>query len=140
MGLYRAIALVLAIAFVAVGAVFLVAPGSVGALFAFGARLVEIPDLPVGGIETGLFRVLACAYMYVVAGLAWMMYRRPAEAVWPTVLAHAKLASATLSFALCVVQGPTLVLAANAVVDGMLGVLALWLRRQAIAGRGRSDT
>jgi hypothetical protein len=140
MGVYRAVALALAAVFVAVGVVFLVAPGGVAALFERGARLAEIPELPVGGIESGLFRVLAAAYMYVVAALAWMMFRRPAEAVWPTVLAHAKLASATLSFVLCAIQGPSLVPVANGVVDGFIGILALWLRRQALGRRGRIDS
>lgn len=132
---YRAIALALAVTFAAVGLVFFLAPGSVATLFEHVSRLLAIPALPAGDIQSGLFRVLTAAFMYLVAWLAWMMFRRPDEAVWPAVLAQAKLASATFSFILIVSQGPSLVLVANGVVDGLLGVLALWLRRQALSRR-----
>lgn len=132
---YRAIALALAVAFVAVGIAFLVEPDVVAAVCARVSRLTGIPVLPIGSVESGLFRVLAAAYMYVVAVLAWMMFWRPAEAVWPAMLAHAKLASATLSVVLCVIQEPSLLLAANGIVDGAIGILALWFRHQAMRRR-----
>jgi hypothetical protein len=129
---YRAIALALAVTFAAVGLAFLAAPGSVNLLFERAARVLPIGRLPAGGLEGGLFPVLAAAYMYLVAWLSWMTFRRPKEAAWPLVLAQAKLASAVVSIALAAAQGPSLALAANAVVDGLLGGLALWLRRQAL--------
>jgi hypothetical protein len=132
MSTYRAIALALAVTFAAVGLVFFFAPGRVAALFDQASRLAAIPALPAGDIQSGLFRVLAAAYMYIVAWLAWKMFTRPDESVWPAILGRAKLASATFSFALIAVQGPSLVLAANGVVDGVLGLLALGLRRQAL--------
>ena len=133
MSTYRAIALALSATFAAVGLLFFVAPDSVAWPFEQLSRLLAIPALPAGDIPSGLFRVLTTAYMYLVMWLAWMMFRRPDEAVWPAVLAQAKLASATFSLILCVIQGPSLVLVANGVVDGFLGVLALWLRQQALS-------
>lgn len=133
MSKYRLIALALALTFAAVGLLFLVAPAGVASAFEQASRLAAIPALPVGGIESGLFRALAAAYMYLVTWLAWMMFRRPEEAAWPGLLAQAKLASAAFSLFLAIYQGPSLVLLVNGVVDGFLGVLALALRREAIA-------
>ncbi len=131
-GTYRALALALAAAFAVVGLLFLFTPGGVAALF---GPLSPWAALEAGDVEGGLFRVLAAAYMYLVAWLAWTMFKRPDEAVWPGILAQAKLASATLSGVLILLQGPTLLLAANAVVDGFLGALALWLRHLVVRRR-----
>ena len=131
MNLYRAIALAFALAFTAVGLVFLLAPGQVVALFDEVARATARPGMPAGDAGSGLFRALAVAYMYLVALLAWMMYRRPAEPTWPALLAQAKLASAALSVGLWVAHGPYLVYLVNGVVDGLIGAAALVLRRQA---------
>ena len=126
---YRAIALALAATFAGVGLVFCFTPGSVAAFFSLPSRWSA---LPAGDIEDGLFRVLAAAYMYLVAWLAWKMFARPDEAMWPAILAQAKLASAAFSVVLILLNGPTLVLVANAIVDGLLGALAFWLRRQVL--------
>jgi hypothetical protein len=136
----RAIALALAATFALVGLVFLVAPGSVGALFEQASQVLAIRAFPAGDAPSGLFRALAAAYMYVVTWLAWMTARRPAEAAWPTALAHAKLASAAVSFALVVSLGASLVLVTNGIVDGLLGLLALWLRRQALTCRPEKES
>jgi hypothetical protein len=129
--IYRAVALALAATFAVVGLVFFLAPGGVAAIF---DRLARPESMPAGDVGGGLFRVLAAAYMYLVAWFAWMMFRRPDEAVWPAILAQAKLASAVFSLVLIFILGPCLVLAANAIVDGCLGLLALWLRQQ-VPGR-----
>ena len=131
MRLYRTVALTLALTFLAVGITFLAAPHAVQALFDWIAHRIALPALPAGNVETGLFRALAVAYMYIVSLLAWMMFRRPAEVVWPTLLAHAKLASAALSFLLMAALGSNLLFAANGVVDGVIGLVALLLRGQA---------
>ena len=91
--------------------------------------------MPPGDLESGLFRALAVAYMYVVTSLAWMMYRRPTEPIWPALLAHAKLASAAVSFLLLVLHGPYLAYLANGVVDGAIGAAVLLLRRNAVNRR-----
>lgn len=138
MRLYRAIALVLAVSFAVTGVVFLVAPGEVGALLdRLGIAVGSV--LPAADLESGLFRALAVAYMYLVTLLAWMMFTRPAEPLWPTLLAHAKLASAAISLVLFVSHRPYVVYLVNGLVDGLLGATALVLRRQAARGRDREQ-
>jgi len=129
MRFYRITALVFALAFAAVGLVFLFAPGSASTLFDVLGRRVGIPGVPGGNSASGLFRALAAAYMYGVTLIAWTMYRRPAERAWPALLAHAKLASASASFILVALDGVYLVYLVNGVVDGLIGVVAIWLRR-----------
>jgi hypothetical protein len=138
MNVYRAIALAYAVAFAAVGAVFLVIPGAVFGLFESVGGALSMPGMPAGDVDAGLFRALAVAYMYVVTLLAWMTFRRPDAPAWPTLLAHAKFASAALSVALFVAHGPYLVYAANALVDGAIGLSALLLLRDARSRAGIS--
>jgi hypothetical protein len=133
--LHRAIALSFAIAFAVAGAVFLVAPGSIPVLFEWLEPATGMRGMPPGDLDPGLFRALGVAYMYLVTLLAWRTFRRPGEPTWPTLLAHAKFASASLSILLVVAHGPYLVYAANGSVDGLIGVTALYLRRQAMARR-----
>lgn len=135
MTVYRSIALALGVVFAAVGLVFLAWPGAVLDLFDEVGALTGRPGMPAADAGGGLFRALAVAYMYVVALLAWMMFRRPAERVWPTLLAHAKLASAAASSILFAVHAPYLVYAVNGAVDGLIGVVVLLLVRHREAGR-----
>lgn len=135
MRLYRTSALLLAAVFAAVGLVFLVAPGVVAALFDSLGRAVGARGAPPGDVDSGLLRALAVTYMYVVTLLAWMMYRRPAQATWPALLAHAKLASAVISFLLLVLDGFFLAYLVNGIVDGAIGAAVLLLRSRAAAGR-----
>jgi len=127
----RMIALVFAATFASAGAIFVAAPGVVVALFEWLGRATGMPGMPAADASAGLFRALAGAYMYVVTLLAWMTFRRPADAVWPALLAHAKLASAALSFLLFIVHDAFLVYLANGVFDGVIGVTALWMCREA---------
>ena len=130
MRLYRMTALALAVAFAAVGLVFLFAPGALQGAFDSLGRQAGIKGMPVGDAESGLFRVLAVAYMYVVTILAWMMFRRPADPVWPALLAQAKFASALVSILLFALGESYLVYVANGLVDGLIGMVVLLLRRQ----------
>lgn len=136
---YRTIALLLAVVFTIVGVVFLIAPGAVLDAFDRAAAMTGQLGMPAADAESGLFRALAVAYMYVVAWLAWMMFRRPWEPTWPTLLAQAKFASATVSLVLFVAHAPFLVYLANGIVDAVLGTIALLLRRHA-AFLGRPAT
>ncbi len=140
---YRAIALAFAVTFAAVGLVFLLAPGAVLNVLDRVAALTGRPGMPAADADAGLFRALAVAYMYFVTLLAWMMFRRPAEPVWPALLAHAKLASAIVSLFFYVGRAPYLVFAANGIVDGAIGLIALLLWRRAIrvrrAAAGEAD-
>ena len=137
---YRTVAVALTLAFAAVGLVFLLGPRSVDDLFEAAVGLQGIAALPAGAVDSHLFRALAVAYMYLVGLLAWMMARRPGETVWPMLLAHAKLASAAVSMALCLTGGPVLILVVNTLVDGAIGMMALLLCRCAARGsqRGRA--
>ncbi len=128
MSLYRAFGLVFAVAFVAVGLLFLLAPGAVRTAVEQAGQVAGMPGMPGGDVQSGLFRALAVAYMYVVTLLAWRMFRRPTEAVWAGILGQAKLASAAASFLLLAFHGRYFAYLANGVVDGAIGVAALVLR------------
>lgn len=138
MRLYRASALLLATAFAAVGLVFFFSPRAVAALLEWAGSQAGLRGLPPGDVGSGLFRALAVAYMYVVTLLAWMMFRRPVEAVWPVLLAHAKLVSSAVSFLLLALHEVCLVYLLNGVVDGAIAAAVLLLRRSAARGRGNS--
>ncbi len=125
-----AVGAALAIAFAAVGCIFVLAPGRLLAFFDALSRRSGLAAFP--GPVDRFWLVLAAAYMYVVTVLAWSMFRRPADPVYPRLLAHAKLCSAALSLAAFVLFVPHLLLLANGVVDGAIGVLALALWRQSL--------
>ncbi len=131
MTVYRAVAIALAIVFAAVGSVFLLAPNAVFDVFVRAAAVAGRPGMPAADVDAALFRALAVAYMYVVTLLAWMMFRQPAVKTWPTLLAHAKFASAAVSLFLFVAHTQYLVWAANGIVDGAIGLSVLALRRHA---------
>lgn len=127
-GIYRPASLVLAVVFAAVGLTFLFAPEQVLILFNIFSALLGMPQSPV--LVPGFYLILAAAYMYLVAVLAFFMYRHPGERIYPMLLAHAKLASAALSLYLFALQQPYLIYITNAVVDGFIGFAALVLYRQ----------
>jgi hypothetical protein len=79
---------------------------------------------PVIGIN--FYIALAVAYMYLVALLAFLMYRNPENMNYPLLLANGKLASSILSLYIFAVYQPFLILAVNCLVDGLLGVAALF--------------
>jgi hypothetical protein len=132
-GLVRLVGYGLAVSFALVGLLFLTIPADVlGALNAIGARL-GLPDAPRAG--HGLYLVLAVAYMYVVTLLATGMARRPGERAYPTVLVHAKAASALLSIALFVAHEQYFAYLANFALDGAIAVLVYWVGVR-VAGTG----
>ncbi len=124
-----------AAAFAAVGLLFVAAPGRVLAFFDTLSPRAGLAAFP--GAPDRFWLVLAAAYMYVVTVLAWSMFRRPDDPVFPRLLAHAKLGSAALSLAAFALYVPHLIFLTNAVVDGAIGVTALLLwrscRREAAA-------
>jgi hypothetical protein len=124
----------MAVVFAAVGGVFLVSPGSVISFFNQLSRPLGMRPAPAAG--PSLYSALAAAYMYLVTFLAWNMARRPKEDVYPRLLVHAKLASALVSFGLCLIVGPYLVLLANGIIDGLIGAgVHIWLRRNGTMAR-----
>jgi len=130
MTLYRSVGFVLAVTFAAVGLDFLLAPNDVIRLFNAMSERLGVREAPTNG--AGFYLVLAVAYMYVVAILAWHMFLHPENRAYPTILAHAKLASAALSFALFIGHQPYLIYLANGVVDGFIG-MAVWLLNRSTA-------
>jgi hypothetical protein len=127
----------MAAVFAAVGIVFLTAPGGVIAFFNVLSGPLGMRPAPVFGAS--LYSALAAAYMYLVTILAWNTARRPKEDVFPRLLAHAKLASALVSFGLFAVCRPYLILLANGVIDGSIAaVLHFWFRRSGSAPRTSS--
>ena len=126
--LQAAVGAVGAVAFAAVGLLVLALPSAVLGFFDGLSRRIGLAAFP--GPVDRFWLVLAAAYMYLVTVLAWSMFRRPAEAVYPRLLAHAKLCSAALSLAAFAFVVPHLIFLANGVVDGAIGVLALVLWRR----------
>lgn len=121
-----------AIVFALVGLIFLVRPGDVLTLFNSLSVRFGLPQSPVDG--GGFYLVLAVAYMYLVAVLAYMMYRRPEVASYALLLAHAKSASAALSLYMFLVHGRYLICLVNMAVDGLLGAVAAFFYRK---GQGK---
>lgn len=129
----KPISLALAVIFALVGLTFLLMPEDVLAYFNQLSVHLRLPLAPV--TTAGFYVALAGAYMYVVAVLAWLIYRQPTVPWFPLLLAHAKLASALLSLLLFFWQQPYLIFLANGLVDGLLGLAALFYYRIL---RGRS--
>lgn len=134
--LHAGIGAAFAVAFAAVGLLFLALPGQVLAFFDTLSRRSGLAAFAAAPDRFWL--VLAAAYMYVVTVLAWSMFRHPADPVYPRLLGHAKLFSAALSLAAFALSLPHLILLANGLVDGAIGLvaLALWRRcaHEAAAG------
>jgi hypothetical protein len=120
----RAFGLGLAVIFAAVGALFVFWPAGVLGFFNAISRRLGMREGPV---ERSFFGVLAGAYMFVVTLLAWFMYKRPGEKVYPWLLAQAKIASSILSFLMFVLHAPWLIYLANGIVDGLIGFAVLLL-------------
>ena len=130
---YRTISLFLAFLFSAVGAVFLFFPDAVISLFNGLSRPLGWPDSPPAGFH--FYLILATGYMYLVALLAWLMFRHPDNGHFPFLLANGKIASSLLSLGFFLFHAHLLIYLANFVVDGAIGagVLALWRK----SGGGR---
>ena len=123
MTFYRAVSLALSVIFALVGILFLAMPGPVIDFFnALSSNLGMAQSQPTA---FNFYVILAAGYMYVVAVLAFMMYRFPENIYFPFLLAHAKLASSVLSLGMFVLQSACMIYAANFVVDGLIGSLAL---------------
>jgi len=123
--LYRFLSLAMAASFAAVGLIFLFLPGQV---LEFFNRLSPALGLSPAPVQPGsFFPILALAYMVLVTCLAAQMFRKPGNRAFPTLLAQGKLASSVLSLFFFFGRAPYLVCLANAVVDGAIAALVLWL-------------
>ncbi len=123
--LIKTAGVVLAGAFAAVGLVFLLVPSGVVSFFNRISAPWGFPAAPAQG--PGLYVLLAVSYMVVVTALALGMARRPADLIYPRLLALAKIASSVLSLGFFILRAGTFVLLVNGVVDGLIGLFVLWL-------------
>jgi hypothetical protein len=124
---YRAASLTLSAVFAVVGAIFLLIPSHVLIFFNAISSNLGLPAAPADG--TGFFLILASAYMYLVAMLAFMMYRYPENSSFPFLLINAKLASSAVSILFIVVHGSCLIYAVNAITDGSIALGVFLLHR-----------
>lgn len=124
--LYRTASLILSITFAVAGLLFLFFSGEVLALFNRVSGSIGM----TGGPEqaAGFYLGLAVSYMYLVALLAFQMWRYPQDRKLPLLLINGKAASSLLSAALFVFDHPLLIYGTNAVVDGAIaaGVYLLY--------------
>ncbi|HEY6950810.1 MAG TPA: hypothetical protein VI758_00300 [Bacteroidota bacterium] len=128
--LYRSISLLLACAFAVVGLTFLTFPDAVIQVFNNASRQVGMMQTPSSG--HGFYLVLAVGYMYVVAVLAFLMYRHPGNGLMPVLLVNAKAASSILSFLFLIVSHPYLIYLANGIVDGIIALGVFMMQSRAL--------
>ena len=123
--LYRFLSLAMAVIFAAVGLIFLLLPEQV---LEFFNRLSPGLGLSPAPVQPGsFFPILALAYMVLVTCLAMQMFRKPGNPTFPALLALGKLASSLLSLFFFFARAPYLVCLANAVLDGAIAALVLWM-------------
>jgi len=120
---YKPLSLTLAAIFAAVGLLFLMIPAGVVGFFNRLSAPLGFRPSPSGLPD--FFLILAVAYMAVVTFLAWSMFRHPGDASFPRILAVAKISSSLLSFLLFFLRAPYLMYLTNAVVDGLIGIVAI---------------
>lgn len=126
----KAFSLVLALTFAAAGFLFLYIPEGVLRFFngvsePLGFRHSPVPD-------RGFYLILAVAYMWVATWLAWKMYLRPRDRIFPSLLIQAKTASSVLSLAFYFFHEHYLIYLVNALVDGLIAIAVgfVFLRRE----------
>lgn len=115
----------LATTFAVVGVAFLAIPDEVLAAFNWLADGLGWPASTTDGYT--LYLALAAGYMYLVTVLAWKMARHPGERAFPSMLVHAKTASAVICLGLFAVQEQYPLYLANFVVDGAIALAVWWL-------------
>ena len=130
---YRAVSLILAFIFAAVGAVFLFFPDAVIALFNQLSQPLQWPKAPPAGFH--FYLILAAGYMYLVTALAWLMFRHPESSIYPRLLANGKIATSLISLGLFLFHAHLLIYLANFVVDGAIGAGVLIMSRKTGGGR-----
>ncbi|MBE3102157.1 MAG: hypothetical protein IMZ47_07825 [Firmicutes bacterium] len=124
MRLYKLFSLTVAIIFAVVGLIFLFFPDWALIFFNSISGYLRLPQAPLQG--TGFYLILASAYMYLVTLLAYLMYRHPEQNIYPFLLAQGKLASSVISIYLFFMHQHYLIYLANFVIDGFIGVVALY--------------
>ncbi len=124
---YRYVSIAMAIVFTLAGILFLFMSNSVIVFFNKMSVLVGMEQIDFG--REHFYVILSVAYMYVVALLAFLMYRNPKEPVFPFLLFNAKIASSLVSILLFVVDRRLLIYITNGIVDGLIGLLVIFMYR-----------
>jgi hypothetical protein len=122
---YKLISLSLAIVFAVVGLIFLIIPNTVLMFFNDISNYLGMPQSSVQGVN--FYLVLAVGYMYLVTLLAYFMYRCPQDKRLTLLLANGKLASSILSLYFFLMLQPYLIYIINCIIDGLIGILVLFL-------------
>ncbi len=118
---YKYFSLSLALAFGAVGILFLFMGDDV---LVFFNRLSNVLGMEQVEVTPGHFYViLAVAYMYIVAMLAFLMYRDPKNSTFPFLLINAKAASSVISIFVFIVDKHLLIYITNGIIDGLIALL-----------------
>lgn len=125
---YRTTAIILAASFILVGLLFLCLPDGVILFFNSLSSPLGLPQAPLIGFQ--FYLALGSGYMYIVALLAWLMFRHPENGVYSRLLIHAKLVTSLLSLGFFIFQRPFLIYLANFLVDGLIGLGVWTLRRR----------
>jgi len=123
MKFYRPVSLILCIVFAVVGLLFLCVPDRVLIFFNNLSGHMGMAPSPVW--DLGFYPLLAVGYMYLVTLLAFFMYRRPGNELFPLLLTHGKLATSIISLALFLIHERYLIYITNFVIDGLIGIVVL---------------
>jgi hypothetical protein len=106
-----------------VGLIFLFIPDKV---LVFFNNLSSYLGMPLSSVEAfDFYLILAVGYMYLVALLAFLMYRHPENKYFPLLLANGKIASSILSLLLFVIHQPYMIYITNCLIDGLIGIVVL---------------
>jgi hypothetical protein len=130
--IYKFVSLSLSVIFGIVGIVFLFIPDHVLSFFNSISPFFGLVESPVQG--TGLFLILAVAYMYLVTIISFMMYKHPENSIFSFLLINGKLASSVISILLFVVHGHFLIYGANAMTDGSIALGVFLISRKVQIG------
>jgi hypothetical protein len=118
---FRLFSLSMAGVFIIVGGIFLFGPRFVYTFFNDVSLRLNLTPAPEVGAN--FFLILTSAYMYVVALLAFFIYRHPQEKRLSLLLCQAKLFSALVSLGFWLLLQPFLMYLTNAIVDGSIGAI-----------------
>ena len=133
MRLYKLFSLTLAVIFAVVGLIFLFFPDSALIFFNSISSYFGLPQSPVQG--TGFYLILASAYMYLVTLLAYLMYRYPEQNIYPFFISSWQTGIFCYFYlSILYVTSHYLIYFANFVIDGFIGLLALYLMKMKKTG------
>jgi len=120
---YRYISLTMMVVFGLVGVCFLFMSDGVVIFFNQMSAMVGMEEVAPG--KEHFYVILSFAYMYIVALLAFLMYRDAQNSIFPFILFNAKIASSAVSILLFFADKHLLIYLINGIVDGAIGLLVI---------------